>query len=175
MTPKQEPGLSEHQNRRVYSRFILFFKITLSLLIPLSFVGCSNRRGADLTILACLDSQSILPIILNDLTSLSDRYGYVVKDDGISVKADIKEITADESIIPSGIPVNMYINDDGDTVLMAVNFGSPEDALRLSFFFKDDDSKNLDFNKDVVSSLMRTNGVSLHFQHVGQKPPIVKC
>lgn len=127
--------------------------------------ACERSKRADQTIYVCFDSSGGADRAVGLFREISDRFDYRLREYGEEIKRDLEVIDADPEVagIPNSKPIQADIkNEDGKVVLMASNFGSIGEDLRVSFFYRRDEGASSPFHQAVVSGLGSIEGAQLN-------------
>lgn len=136
--------------------------ITL-LLGAIALQSCERSKRADQTIYVCFSRPGGPNEALGLLREISDRSGYRFREYGRQAKSDLETIDANTAVIPKGKPIQADIeNDDGKILLMASNFGSIGEDLRVSLFYRRNEGRDSAFHRAVVTGLESMEGAQLN-------------
>lgn len=138
---------------------------TLLALLLGNFIlqACERSKRADHTIYVCFDRAGDAGRAVGLLRQVSDRFDYRLREYGGQAKSDLDTIDSRSAVIPEGEPIHADIeNRDGEVVLIASNFGSIGEDLRVSFFYRRDEGEGSPFHLAVVSGLAAIEGANLN-------------
>lgn len=136
--------------------------ITL-LLGVIALQACEGSKRADQTVYVCFDRAGGADQTLGLLRKISDRFDYRFREYGGQAKSDLETIDANPAVIPEGEPIQADIeNNDGKVVLIASNFGSIGEDLRVSFFYRRDEGEGSPFHQAVISGLESIEGAQVN-------------
>lgn len=125
--------------------------------------ACERSKRADQTIYVCFDRSGGADRAVGLLREVSDRFDYRLREYGGQAKSDLETIDSDSAVIPEGEPIQADIeNEDGEVVLIASNFGSIGEDLRVSFFYRRYEGEGSPFHQAVVSGLEAIEGANLN-------------
>jgi hypothetical protein len=139
--------------------------ITLFLGVT-SVQACEESRRADRTVYVCFDRAGGAKQALGLLREISKRFEYRFREYGEEVKRDLEVIDADPEVagIPDSKPIQADIeNEDGKVVLIASNFGSIGEDLRVSLFYRRNEGERAPFPRAVMTGLGSIEGAQLNF------------
>ncbi|WP_338445658.1 hypothetical protein V5F89_10830 [Pelagerythrobacter marensis] len=129
----------------------------------LALQACEGSKRADQTLYVCFDRSGEADRAMGLLRGISDRFGYRFREYGGQAKADLETIDANPAVIPEGKPIQADIqNGDGKVLLIASNFGSVGEDLRVSLFYHKNEGKDSAFHRAVVTGLETMEGVQLN-------------
>lgn len=133
------------------------------LLGAIALQACEGSKRADQTLYVCFDRSGEADRAMSLLRGISDRFGYRYREYGGEAKSDLETIDANPAVIPEGEPIQADIqNDDGKVLLIASNFGSIGEDLRVSLFYRQNEGEDSAFHRAVVTGLETMEGAQLN-------------
>lgn len=138
--------------------------LTMLVLGAITLQACERSKMADKVIYICFADSGESDRALALLHEISGRFDYRFREYGSQAKSDLEIVEANPAVIPDGEPIQADIeNGNGEVVLIASNFGSIGEELRVSFFYRREEGEDSLFHQAVVSGLESIEGAQLNF------------
>lgn len=125
----------------------------LSLLGAFSISAC-DPLSPEYEVRLCVDG-GVTQDMVRRLADIASRHRLSFDDSGAENKEELITISAENSIIPTGVATNLLVKDGRTVVLVGTNFGSTGELLILSFFNMKDDDRRSSFKRDILAEVAR--------------------